>query len=74
MKPVDNSDIIIMETFLTHPGIIIRLPGDKCTFILLKYSRKSDLIKPSISQQYEARQGNDTGYGLCFWKGRVDKN
>jgi hypothetical protein len=63
-----------METFLTYPVIIIRLPGYKGISILLKYSRKSDLIKPSISQQYEARQGNDTGYGLCFWKGRVDKN
>jgi hypothetical protein len=57
MKPVDNSDIIIMETFLTYPVIIIRLPGYKGISILLKYSRKSDLIKPNISQQYEARQG-----------------
>jgi hypothetical protein len=50
-----------METFLTYPIIIIRLPGDKGTSILLKYSRKSDLIKPIISKQYEARQENDTG-------------
>jgi hypothetical protein len=63
-----------METFITYPVIIIRLPGDKDTSILLKYSRKSDLIKPNISQQYEARQGNDTEYCLCFWKGIVDKN
>jgi hypothetical protein len=46
-----------METFLTYPVIIIRLPGYKGISILLKYSRKSDLIKPNISQQYEARQG-----------------
>jgi hypothetical protein len=63
-----------METFLTYSVIITTLPGDKGTSILLKYSKKSDLIKSNISQQYEARQGNDTGYGLCFWKGRVDEN
>jgi hypothetical protein len=74
MKPIDNPDIFIMETFLTYSVLITTLPRDKGTSISIKYSMKSDLIKPSISQQYEARQGNDTGYGLCFWKGRVDKN
>jgi hypothetical protein len=40
----------------------------------IKNSRKTGLVKPSTSQEYESKQGNDTRYGLCFWNGREDKN
>jgi hypothetical protein len=42
-------------------------------FQFTKSSRKTGLVKPSISQENKARQGNDTGYGLSFWKGRPFK-
>jgi hypothetical protein len=40
--------------FLTYP-VIIRWPGGNGTSNLLKYSRKTGLLKPYISQEYKAK-------------------
>jgi hypothetical protein len=42
-------------------------------FQFIKIFKKRGLVKPSISQENKARQGNDTEYGLHFWKGRPFK-
>jgi hypothetical protein len=58
-------DILIFSSWLmllTYP-VMVRWPGGKGTSNLLTYSRETRLVKPSISQEYMARQGNDTGTG-----------
>jgi hypothetical protein len=55
---------------LTYP-VMVRWPGGKGISNLLTYSRETGLVKPSISQKYMARQGNDTGTGCDFGEDEI---
>jgi hypothetical protein len=39
----------------------------------IKIFKKNMTSKTQYLQENKARHGNDTGYGLCFWKGRPFK-